>query len=217
MEVQTVRLGPYRTNCHILHDRQNAWIIDPGFDGGLLAARIKAQGWEVRAVLLTHSHWDHVLGIPGLREVFPELPIYLHEADQRFLGKAGSAQLRQLAFSIDPSQRSIPADLWESLPEATHLLEDGMNVEGCELLVLHTPGHTPGSVCLYRETDALLFSGDTLFAGSIGRTDLPGSNPDSIVPAIQQRLLVLPEPTVVYPGHGPATTIGKQIRQNPWL
>lgn len=216
MQVQTFRLGPYQTNCHLLHDGKRVWIIDPGFDGLTIGAHIRAQGWEAQAVILTHSHWDHLLGIPGLRETYPNIAIHVHAADARYLGSAGSRALRDLAISLDPGQKLIPMGLWESLPEATDLLADHDVIDGCGLTVLHTPGHTPGSVSFYLEREDLLFSGDTLFAGTIGRTDLPGSDPEAIMRSIRETLLKLPEQTTVYPGHGPATTIGREKR-NPWL
>lgn len=217
MQVVSLSLGPYRTNCHLLHDDRRVWIIDPGWDGERLADLIDKNGWTPQEVLLTHSHWDHLLGLPGLRTRYGDLPVYVHETEASFLGKEGALRLRRLALSVDPDQRMIPADLWERLPDATGVFTDGTRIGECGITVLHTPGHTPGSVCFHREADGLLFSGDTLFAGTIGRTDLPGSDRDAIVPAIMEKLAVLPTETVVHPGHGPATTIGRELQFNPWL
>lgn len=216
MPVSTLRLGPYQTNCYILQERQNAWIIDPGFDGHLIAKQIMDQNLTPKAVVLTHSHWDHVLGIPGLIEAFGTLPVMIHKDEAQFLGADGGRTLRAFALSIDPGMAKIPRSVWESLPEPTRLLSDGDLIEACSLAVLHTPGHSPGSISLYQESTHTLFSGDTLFAQSIGRTDLPNSLPEAIIGAIRTRLLTLPEQTIVYPGHGPTTTIGAE-RENPWL
>ena len=217
MQVGTLRLGPYQTNCHLLHDDTRVWIIDPGQDGESIAEFITTQRWIPQGVILTHSHWDHILGIPGLRSAFGDLPILIHEAEASSLGREGAKRLRQLAVSIDPSQRSIPLALWEQLPEPTTLLVDGSRIDACDITVLHTPGHTPGSICLYRESEHMLFSGDTLFAGTIGRTDLPGSDPEAILVGIREKLAGLPLETVVHPGHGPSTTIGRELQFNPWL
>ncbi len=216
MLVETLTLGPYQTNCYLLHDQKSVWVIDPAFAGETILHHIKAKKLHVEAVILTHSHWDHLMGLPELVAAFPEMSIYIHPQEAHFLGKEGGRRLRQLAISIDPSQARVSQSFWESLPEPTYTFEDGEIIPGCDLQVLHTPGHTAGSVSLYRAADNLLFSGDTLFAGSIGRTDLPTSNPSAIVPAIKSKLLTLPEHTTVYPGHGPATTIGKEMT-NPWL
>jgi len=216
VEVQTFRLGPYRTNCHLLIDGRKVWIVDPGFDGDALAAHITSHDLEVQAVILTHSHWDHVLGLPGLCKAFDDLPIHVHAADAFLLGKEGVESSRRFAMTVDPDQRVIPRSLWEDVPEPTQVLADGDRIEGCNLIVIHTPGHTPGSICLYQETQELLFSGDTLFAGTIGRTDLPYSDPRAIIPSIRERLFPLRDTTVVYPGHGPSTTIGRE-KKNPWF
>ncbi len=216
MIVSTLRLGPYQTNCYILHNSRYAWIIDPGFDGQRIAQEIEALGLTPKAILLTHSHWDHTLGIPGLLEAYTSLPVMIHATEAPFLGAEGGRLLRKFALSLDPSMANIPISVWESLPEPTRLLADGEMIEECSLTVLHTPGHSPGSISLYQESSNILFSGDTLFAQSIGRTDLPNSLPEAIIPSIRTRLLTLPKQTVVYPGHGPVTTIEREKR-NPWL
>lgn len=216
MEVETLQLGPYQTNCYLLHNDSSVWIIDPGFDGASIFRHITSKGWKAEAVILTHSHWDHVLGIPGLLAQDRNIPVYVHALDAPYLGKEGGRRLRQLAISLDPSQSGVPNSLWESLPEPAHRFVDRETIVGCGLHVLHIGGHTPGSVALYRQEDNLLFSGDTLFAGSIGRTDLPDSDPQAIVPAIKTKLMTLPGNTTVYPGHGRSTTILRE-KGNPWL
>lgn len=216
MLVKTLKLGPYQTNCYLLHDQNSVWVIDPAFAGGTILQHIRAMKLNMKAVILTHSHWDHLMGLPELATAFPDASIFIHTLEAHFLGKEGGRRLRQLAISIDPSQARVAESFWESLPEPTHTMEGGEILPGCALQVLHTPGHTAGSVSLYRAEDNLLFSGDTLFAGSVGRTDLPNSDPYAMIPAIKSKLLTLPEETIVYPGHGPATTIGKEMT-NPWL
>jgi glyoxylase-like metal-dependent hydrolase (beta-lactamase superfamily II) len=217
--MQTLRIpvGPYQTNCYILYDHHEAWIIDPGFDGRSIAQQIKAKHLSIVAVLLTHAHWDHILGLPELIEAFGPLPVLIHPEEAAFLGPKGGRLLRQLATTIDPTWQSLPQAFWESIPEATHHLADKEMLPSCNLEVLYTPGHTSGSISFYQKEDSILFSGDTLFAESVGRTDLPNSLPDQIIPSIRNKLLVLPEETQVFPGHGSMTTIGREKRRNPWL
>ena len=217
MQVRTLPVGPYRTNCYIFHTAHEAWIIDPGYEGNRIAQVINSLHLEPKSILLTHSHWDHLLGIPELFDHFGELPVMIHPDEAMFLGSEGSRLLRNLAISLDPSQRQVPPSWWDRIPEPTHLFKDGEVLSGCDLSVIHTPGHSPGSVSLYHEADSILFSGDTLFAQAIGRTDLMNSLPEVIIPSITERLLTLPPDTIVYPGHGPDTTIEKETKLNPWL
>ncbi len=217
MHIESIVVGPIRTNCYLLHAGKHVWIIDPGFDGQRLASIIKKNGLLPEAVLLTHSHWDHVMGLPDLLTAFPKLPILIHPSDSHLLGKEGGRKSIRAIQYFDPSHAQACRDILERLPEATDFLHDGQIIEGCGLQVLHTPGHTPGSVSLYQEDADTLFSGDTLFAGAIGRTDLPGSDPHAIIPGIIEKLLVLPDQTKVFPGHGKTSTIGNEKRQNPWL
>lgn len=216
MVVETLRLGPYQTNCHILHNAHEAWIFDPGLNGTDIIERLERLGLVPQGILLTHSHWDHTLGIPLLYETYGELPLMVHASEAMFLGPEGGLLLRRLAMTIDPSQASIPKETWEAMPQPTRLLSDHDEIPEAGLSVIHTPGHSPGSISFYHKEEGLLFSGDTLFAGTIGRTDLPNSQPESMVEGIKNRLLTLPDETIVYPGHGPTTTISRE-KHNPWL
>ena len=216
MEVETLRLGPYQTNCHILHNGKEAWIIDPGFNSGPVVHTIEKLELKVAAILLTHTHWDHTLGIPLIIESFGNIPLVVHASEASFLGSEGGMRLRSFAMALDPSQAEVPLSVWNALPQPTRLLTDGDFLDDCSLEVIHTPGHSPGSINYYHREAHLLFSGDTLFAGTIGRTDLPNSRPDLILDGIRKRLLSLPGDTIVYPGHGPTTTISRE-KGNPWL
>jgi hydroxyacylglutathione hydrolase len=207
--VESLAVGPYRTNCYLLHDGMHVWIVDPGQEGLRLASILVQLGLTPKAVLLTHTHWDHVMGLPDLMTCYPDLPILVHPLDAYLLGpKGGGISLRFMRL-LDPARADSCAEILQRLPAASGFLNDGDILEGCELKVLHTPGHTAGSISLYQSTERILFSGDTLFAGAIGRTDLPGSLPEAIIPSIVNKLLCLDARTKVLPGHGPSTTIAR--------
>jgi glyoxylase-like metal-dependent hydrolase (beta-lactamase superfamily II) len=158
------------------------------------------------ATVLTHGHVDHIVGTTALRQHFPETRIYIHQLDAPMLA--------------DPhGNLSAFAGIVFAAESADVLLEDGDTVEqaGITLKVLHTPGHTPGGICLYAQQDGLVFVGDTLFADSVGRADFPGGDMDQLLESIRTKLFTLPENTAVYPGHGMRTTIGREKRSNPFV
>lgn len=217
MKVESFQLGPYQTNCYLINIAQRAYLIDPADEGDFLVATIKRRGWSLKGIILTHSHWDHLLGLSSVAKAFSDAPIYIHKAESQFLGKEGGLKLQQLALTLDPRQAHSDPTRWREIPEATNLLEGGEVIDGCNFLVIHTPGHTQGSISLYHKESLTLFSGDTLFRGSIGRTDLPNGDYKEILNSIREKLLPLDDSTIVYPGHGPATTIGAERQFNRWL
>jgi glyoxylase-like metal-dependent hydrolase (beta-lactamase superfamily II) len=202
--VITLTNGAFAENCFLVADpgTGEAAIVDPGEEAALFRARLAHEGWTPQAVWLTHAHVDHVAGVAALSDL--HLPIFLHPAD-RALYDAFPAQAR--AFGLDPA----------APPPPDHDLVDGgsVSVGSCAFRVVHTPGHTPGGVCLVGE--GVAFVGDTLFAGSIGRTDLPGGDLAALLASVHEKLFLLPDDTVVYSGHGPATTIGAEKRDNPFV
>jgi glyoxylase-like metal-dependent hydrolase (beta-lactamase superfamily II) len=195
-------------NCHIVGDpiTHDAIVIDPGDEIERILEVIARHKLKVRAILNTHAHIDHVGGLKKLRDV-TGAPVLMHESDLALYNSL-EKQARWIRLPMPP------------LTEVDDFLREGGSVKwgNYELRVIHTPGHSEGSVCLYlpRET-GLLFAGDTLFAGSIGRTDLWGGSPEEILRSLQTKLLVLPDETIVFPGHGPATTIGAERESNPFL
>ena len=195
-----LQVGTFDVNCAVLSDGAKAWIVDPGMEADRIAAALCDEGLEPEAILLTHAHFDHVGAVPALQAKWPELPVYMHPDDEKVL--------------VHPLN-SFPPD-YPPIP-APSQLRDIRQLEGVRgLVVIHTPGHTPGCVCLHFPKEGLLLSGDTLFAGSIGRTDLPGGNFETIMTSLRS-IVDLPDRTVVVPGHGAETTIGAEKSSNPYL
>jgi glyoxylase-like metal-dependent hydrolase (beta-lactamase superfamily II) len=207
MILETFAVGPLQCNCTLLGDEETgeAIVIDPGDEVGRIHRRLTELGLELKQILVTHAHIDHVGGALKLKRL-TGAPILLNQNDLPLLNMMDS----QAAWLGTAPPETAPPD--ESL-------EDGLLVGLAHYpaQVLYTPGHTQGSVCLHFAPLKMLIAGDTLFAGSIGRTDLPGGNPQQIIDSIKTRLLTLPDETKVLPGHGPATTIGAERRSNPWL
>jgi glyoxylase-like metal-dependent hydrolase (beta-lactamase superfamily II) len=205
--LETFPVGPLACNCTILGDREagEAIVIDPGDEVGRIYRRLVELGLKLKQILVTHAHIDHVGGALKLKGL-TGAPILLNENDLPLL----TMMDQQAGWLGVPTPETAPPD--ESLA-------DGLRVglEHYPAQVIYTPGHTQGSVCLHFAALKLLVAGDTLFEGSIGRTDLPGGDYGQIINSIQTRLLSLPDETRVLTGHGPATTIGAERRSNPFL
>ena len=207
MILETFPVGPLQCNCTILGDEAaaEAIVIDPGDEVSRIFRRLTALGLKLKQILVTHAHIDHVGGALKLKAL-TGAPIFLNENDLPLL-QMMSAQAAWLGIQ---TPETAPPD--ESLRDSLSVGLDSYPAQ-----VLHTPGHTQGSVCLHFAPLKMVFAGDTLFAGGIGRTDLPGGNFEQIIDSINTRLLPLPDDTKVVPGHGPATTIGAERRDNPFL
>jgi glyoxylase-like metal-dependent hydrolase (beta-lactamase superfamily II) len=207
MVMETFPVGPLQCNCTILGDEQagEAIVIDPGDEITGIYKRLNALGLKLKQILITHAHIDHVGGALKLKKL-TGAPIFLNENDLPLLKR------------MDEQAGWLGVDTPETAPP-DESLTDGLIVglEKIPAIVIHTPGHTQGSVCLHFAPFNLLVAGDTLFAGSIGRTDLPGGNTGQILDSIHTRLMALPDETKVLPGHGNATTIGRERKSNPFL
>ena len=204
MNYEVLPIGPYEANCSILwEDPAQAWVIDPGADGADILGFMKKRGLKAGVIVLTHGHFDHVSAVNEVLAQFP-VPVYLHKDDATFAFSPMNAMP-----PYRPTAR--PATLKTDKADGDTLACGGLTAK-----LLHTPGHTPGGWCLYFESEKLLVAGDTLFAGSIGRTDFPGGNQDQMEASLQ-RLKGLPDDTRVICGHGPQTTIGIEKRSNPYL
>jgi len=204
---ETFPVGPLRCNCTLLAnlETREAIIIDPGDEIAGILARLAQRQFSLKQIIVTHAHIDHIGGAAQLRRV-TGAPVLFHQADLPILGM----------------MEMQAAWLGIATPEKTALdqsAEDGLTagIAGLEAVVIHSPGHTPGSICLHFPKQELLLAGDTLFAGSVGRTDLPGGDTKALLRSIHSRLLPLPENTLVVPGHGQETTLGQESETNPFL
>jgi len=204
MFLKTLAVGPIQANCFVLgcEQTQAAVVIDPGDEVPRILNVLKESGLDLKYIINTHGHFDHVAGNQGLQDA-SGAPILIHPAD--------APMLNQLAASA----RSFGLTA-ENSPAPDRLIEDDDTIEfgTLSLKVLHTPGHTPGGVSL--AMDGNVFVGDTLFAGSIGRTDFPGGDFNTLINSIQVKLFALEDNVIVHTGHGPQTTIGHEKRTNPF-
>ncbi len=207
MERETLAVGPLGCNCSILYDAdaRDATVIDPGGDLLKITAFLQSHALTLRQVVVTHAHLDHIAGAVLLSEQ-TGAPVFYHQADIFQL----SWMEQQATWIGVPTPRVAPPD--GSAEEGTKI-----SVGSETGIVLHTPGHTAGSISLHFPQSSLLLAGDTLFRGGIGRTDLPGGDEIQIVRSIREKLLPLPEETVVVPGHGPSTTLARERDTNPFL
>ena len=204
---ETFPVGLFQCNCTILGDEvsREAIVVDPGDGLPQILQRLARHALTVKQILITHAHIDHIMGAQKLKEI-TGAPIFYNQQDLPLVAMMDE-QATWLGIEA-PDVRPPDADL-----------PDGQAVQfgGVSSQILTTPGHTQGSVCLYLREESLLLAGDTLFAGSVGRTDLPGGNARQLIRSIHEKLLQLPDETVVIPGHGRSTTVQRERRQNPYL
>jgi len=207
MTLKTLVVGPFQVNCYLYSDESSAdtVIIDPGAEQERIIAEIGRAGLTVRAILLTHGHGDHIAGVAGVKNHF-QVPLCIGRGEEELLANP-SANVS--ALFADPIV-APPADV---LLDDEQILELGT----VSFRVLRTPGHSPGGVCYLDETQGILFCGDTLFYGSIGRTDFPGCSHQTLIHSINEKILKLPDGIICYPGHGPETTVGAERVNNPFL
>jgi len=200
-------VGPLQCNCSVIGDEvsREAMVIDPGDDIENVLAVVRKHNLQVKQIVITHAHIDHVGGAMKLRAA-TGAPILLNQNDQALL-KMLDVQAAWIGMA--PPEK---VEIDQSVGQADTVKAGALTAE-----VIHTPGHTEGSVCLYFSAEKKLIAGDTLFSGSIGRTDLPGGSFEKIIRSLHEKVLVLPDETIVVPGHGPLTTIGEERESNPFL
>ncbi|WP_335872814.1 MBL fold metallo-hydrolase [Bacillus sp. 2205SS5-2] len=208
MNWERIPLGPLQTNCYFLKNQNRECLIfDPGAEGEKLISLINARKYTPLAILLTHAHFDHIGAVDALRDHY-SIPVYLHKKEEKWLG---DSSLNGSQFFMMGNEVKInPANVFIS---EEHSLEIGT----FQLNIMRTPGHSPGSISFYSKAEEAVISGDALFQGGIGRTDLPGGNHDVLLKSIHSQLLQLPEDTLVLSGHGPETTIRDEMDSNPFL
>ncbi|WP_075618080.1 MBL fold metallo-hydrolase [Paenisporosarcina indica] len=208
LNIRTFPLGPLQTNCYVVSNKEKQCLIfDPGEQGEMFVKEIRKLRLKPLAIVLTHAHFDHIGAVEIVREAF-SIPVYIHQAEKNWLmdaSKNGSARYREL-----PLIEIKPADV---LIEQDGLLEIGSF--SCQMF--HTPGHSPGSITYWFKEEGFAIVGDTLFQGSVGRTDLPYGNDKELIQSIHNKILTLPEQTICYPGHGEPTTPQEEMRHNPFL
>lgn len=226
VEIEVHTLGPFETNCMVVwpagwrerpEGERECVVIDAGMGAERMLKAIRSRGQHVTAIILTHAHMDHIAGVGAIKGAFPDAPIMIHEAEREWLTNP------QLNLSM---LGGFPV----TAPPADRLLKDGEIVEifgesnserlssrAVKLEVRHTPGHSPGGITLVVEGGGVALVGDALFAGSIGRTDFPGCDFETLERSIREKLYTLPEETVIYPGHGPTSTIAREKRSNPFV
>lgn len=205
INIQTLPVGMAQANCYLVYNEKNALIVDPGDQADLISHTMAQLHIEPVAVLLTHTHYDHIGAVEAMREQYA-VPLYVSTKEKEWLGDPN----KNLSGLVGNPVRVKEAEYFFE-PEETLTISD------FSFTVVSTPGHSPGSVSFIFEGDEIVLSGDALFAGSIGRTDLPGSEPEKLIPGVRAELFTLPDHFTVYPGHGEWTTIGKEKKSNPFF
>lgn len=213
MEIQRFEFNLFGENTYLIWDElsHEGAVIDPGMADGVdmrtLMDFVEEHSIGLKYILLTHAHLDHTFGVDGLREQYPMLPVLANKGDAPLaMTRAQQAQMFHLPYRLS----ALDIDRFVDDTTVLTLGEE-------EIKVITTPGHSPGGVCYYVPSAGMLFSGDTLFQGSVGRVDLPGGNGTQLLKSVREKLMKLPHDTVVFPGHGAATSIGREAQMNPFL
>lgn len=208
MKIMYMVLGPFMTNTYILYNEatMEGLVVDPSFSPEQYIKAIKEKKIHLTSIFLTHAHVDHMAGMNELRKAFPEARMYMDKRDRPFLRDPE----RNLSYMFPTPTLVDDADVW---------VKDGDEIEtsGYTFQVIDTSGHTPGGISFYLKKEGIVFTGDSLFQGSIGRTDFPGGSMKELTGSIRKNLFALPDSTVVLSGHGEQTTIGQEKRTNPFL
>lgn len=194
-EIHSFTVGLLSVNCYLLYhpESRECLIVDPGDHGDSIQAEVRNLSLQPRGILLTHGHVDHISAVPAIAKAYG-IPVWIHEADRGLYSSPANAILPWI-----PAAKDLPEPC-DTAPQ----------IAGCSYEIIHTPGHTPGCVCFYFPAEQFLLSGDTLFRGTVGRTDFPGGNAAHLMASIKNKLLALPDRTTVYPGHEAPTTIARE-------
>jgi hydroxyacylglutathione hydrolase len=207
MILEMLTVSPFQENCYIMGDEESGEgaLVDPGDEAARIAMAVEQTGLDIGSIIVTHAHIDHVGAVVALVDEY-SCPVLMHaEAEPMLKQLPTQAMMMDLRFGKVPAVDRYVED------------EETLEVGDLRLRSLYTPGHAPGHLAFYVEDEGLILSGDALFAGSVGRVDLPGGSMEVLMRSIEERLLTLPDETAVYPGHGPRTTIGNERASNPFL
>lgn len=208
IEIVRLTLGPAQTNAYLLADAASgdAAVIDPSWDGEIILEAARQRNWRIAHLWYTHAHFDHIGGAAAIADALNPLPLVALHPSDHVLWRAGGGSAA-FGYNIDPG------------PEPTIDFTHGMlmRLGDSELEVRYTPGHTPGHVVLYCKSQSVCFCGDLIFAGSVGRTDLPGSSTQALTDSIRSQIYTLPDETRLLPGHGPETSVGSEKASNPFV
>lgn len=213
MIITPLSVGVFQTNCYIVQDENSAFLIDAPAPGDVIINKLKQINIVPELIILTHGHFDHVLGLKVLKKEFPNIKIAISKGDSNYLEDDGSLITKDIAFFNDGLFFNKMTSFLPT-PKSDIILEEGSTIKGFS--VIETPGHTPGSICLLNEKEKVLFSGDTLFQNSIGRTDFYNSNYSDMVNSLR-KLKSLDDNVLVLPGHGQSTNIFFEKKNNPYL
>lgn len=205
MKITVFTVGPVSTNCYIVYQESSSAcvVIDPGAEAQKIASYIKKEALSCEGILLTHGHFDHIMGVSELVSLAGG-KVYACDKERELLG--------------DPQLNASSMTGYETALEPECFLRDGqvLEIAGLQFRIIHTPGHTRGGCCYYAEEDKILFSGDTIFMESIGRTDLPTGNERELLASVRNKILTLPDDVRIYPGHGPETSVAYEAANNPY-
>mgnify|MGYP001043410650 CR=1 FL=1 len=219
--VERIVTGPLSVNTYIYSEwKKECLIIDPGGDPDKIISHMTRKNLKPLGIICTHGHLDHIAAIPAILDHYLEsdvrIPVAIHSKDKKFLGSRAREHHEANFSNLGPEAQALFQEMYQPLPAADVILEEGDNPFGSLLKVVHTPGHTNGSICLHHESYMTLISGDTLFFEGVGRTDLIGGSQNKLLKSITEKLYTLPPETTVFPGHGPFSTIEREMAHTPY-
>lgn len=208
--IEKIITGDLGVNTYLYNFKDNdITIIDPGSDSDKIESTILAHNYTPKAILLTHGHFDHIGAVKKLKESY-NIPVYIHREDATFLGDGSEKRHKEMFQALGGSAKFYFDNYFVKNDNVDYELNDGEQLDNYGLKIIHTPGHSPGSVCFYSKENSVVFTGDTMFKGGMGRTDFPEGNYPQLLESLE-KLKALPKETLVYPGHGGSTTIKEEV------
>ena len=220
--LERIIVGALYVNCYVYFTaRKECILIDPGGDAPAILKTLASLNMSPKAMVFTHGHLDHIAAAGEIRDFYKAqeaaVSLAVHKADSAYFGKRAEEKHRQSFASFGVDGAALFESIFSDIPKADIILQEEDSADGFDLKVIHTPGHTKGSICLYSEKKKILFTGDTLFCEGIGRSDLPGGDSKALTNSILKKLYVLPPETRIFPGHGPQSTLEREMNYNPYV